>query len=64
MFRFWCQYLSFDKRFIQELALGAFLHDIGKILLPDDVLNKLTPLNAKEENIILSNVALGLKILE
>lgn len=58
------KHLGFDKRLIQELALGAFLHDIGKILLPNDILNKLTPLNAKEENIIRSHVALGLKILE
>jgi putative nucleotidyltransferase with HDIG domain len=58
------KHLGFDKRLIQELALGAFLHDIGKILLPSDILNKLTPLNSKEENIIRSHVALGLKILE
>ena len=58
------KHLGFDKRLIQELALGAFLHDIGKILLPNDILNKLTPFNAKEENIIRSHVALGLKILE
>ena len=57
------KHLGFDKRLIQELALGVFLHDIGKILLPNDILNKLTPLNAKEENIIRSHVALGLKIL-
>jgi putative nucleotidyltransferase with HDIG domain len=58
------KHLGFDKRLIQELALGAFLHDIGKILLPIDILNKLSPLSSKEESIIRSHVALGLKILE
>ncbi|TWX54089.1 HD-GYP domain-containing protein [Colwellia hornerae] len=58
------KHLGFDKRLIQELALGAFLHDIGKILLPSDILNKLRPLEPKEQNIIRSHVALGLKILE
>jgi putative nucleotidyltransferase with HDIG domain len=58
------KHLGFDKRLIQELALGAFLHDIGKVLLPNDILNKRDPLTDKEQNIIRSHVALGLKILE
>jgi putative nucleotidyltransferase with HDIG domain len=58
------KHLGFDKRLIQELALGAFLHDIGKVLLPNDILNKRSELTSKEQNIIRSHVALGLKILE
>jgi len=58
------KYLGFEKRLIQELALGAFLHDIGKVLLPLDILNKTNTLTSKEHNIIRSHVALGLKILE
>jgi len=58
------KHLGFEKRLIQELALGAFLHDIGKVLLPNDILSKRSELTAKEQNIIRSHVALGLKILE
>lgn len=58
------KHLGFDKRLIQEIALGAFLHDIGKVLLPSDILNKQGTLTAKEQSIIRSHVALGLKILE
>jgi putative nucleotidyltransferase with HDIG domain len=58
------KHLGCDKRLIQELALGAFLHDIGKVLLPNDILNKRSELTSKEQNIIRSHVALGLKILE
>jgi len=58
------KHLGFEKRLIQELALGAFLHDIGKVLLPNEILNKRSTLNAKEESITRSHVALGLKILE
>ena len=58
------KHLGFEKRLIQELALGAFLHDIGKVLLPLDILNKTKTLTSKEHNIIRSHVALGLKILE
>jgi len=58
------KHLGFEKRLIQELALGAFLHDIGKVLLPNDILSKRSELTAKENKIIRSHVALGLKLLE
>ncbi|MEW6990877.1 HD-GYP domain-containing protein [Colwelliaceae bacterium 6441] len=58
------KHLEIDKRIIQELALGAFLHDIGKVLIPKDILNKRSVLTDKEHNIMRSHVALGLKILE
>jgi HD-GYP domain-containing protein (c-di-GMP phosphodiesterase class II) len=34
------RYLEIDKEVIQHLSVGAFLHDIGKIKIPDKVLNK------------------------
>jgi putative nucleotidyltransferase with HDIG domain len=57
-------HLNMDKRIIQEVALGAFLHDIGKVLIPKDILNKRSVLTKQEENIMRSHVALGLKVLE
>lgn len=33
-------YLNIDKAIAQEMALGAFLHDVGKIMVPDNILNK------------------------
>jgi len=33
-------YLNIDKATTQEMALGAFLHDVGKIMVPDDILHK------------------------
>jgi HD-GYP domain-containing protein (c-di-GMP phosphodiesterase class II) len=33
-------YLNIDKATAQEMALGAFLHDVGKIMVPDNILNK------------------------
>jgi HD-GYP domain-containing protein (c-di-GMP phosphodiesterase class II) len=58
------KHLNIEKRVIQELALGAFLHDIGTVLIPKEILNKKTALSAKENNIMQSHVALGLKLLE
>lgn len=58
------KHLNIDKRIIQELALGAFLHDIGIVLIPKEILNKKSALTAKENKIMQSHVALGLKLLE
>ncbi|MDX2369023.1 MAG: hypothetical protein QNK36_11575 [Colwellia sp.] len=33
-------YLNIDKTTTQDMALGAFLHDAGKIMVPDKILNK------------------------
>jgi HD-GYP domain-containing protein (c-di-GMP phosphodiesterase class II) len=33
-------YLHIDKAIAQEMSVGAFLHDVGKIMVPDNILNK------------------------
>jgi len=58
------KHLGFEKRLIQELTLGAFLHDVGKTLIPLDLLNKPSELSTKEQVIIQTHITLGLKILE
>lgn len=40
------RYLGFDQQTLQDLAIGGIVHDVGKILVKDEVLNKpgkLTP---------------------
>ncbi len=34
------RYLNISKKVVQHLSIGAFLHDIGKIMIPDEILNK------------------------
>ena len=34
------RYLKIEKAIVQELSIGAFLHDVGKIMVPDEILNK------------------------
>lgn len=58
------KHLGYEKRQIQEMFLGAFLHDLGKVLIPDEVLHKPAALTAKEYKIMQSHVALGVKMLE
>jgi len=34
------RYLCLERDVIEQLSMGAFLHDIGKIKVPDEILNK------------------------
>lgn len=49
---------------IEEVRLGGILHDIGKIGVPESVLNKPSRLSAEEYEVMKSHAALGEKILE
>lgn len=48
---------------LTELEFGALLHDIGKVLVPDDVLNKTGPLTAAERAVIEQHVLTGAQML-
>src|SRR6202007_577487 len=49
---------------IEEIRLGAVLHDIGKVGIPENILNKSGPLNPDEWETMKSHVRFGAKILE
>ncbi len=44
--------LGLDKEEIRYLCYGALLHDIGKMGIPDEILNKPGPLTSEEREII------------
>ncbi|MBQ4811737.1 HD-GYP domain-containing protein [Pseudoalteromonas luteoviolacea] len=46
------KHLGFDRALIEELATGALLHDIGKIKIPDDILQKPEKLSENEFEIM------------
>jgi putative two-component system response regulator len=54
--------LSADE--LQVLRRGAALHDIGKISLPDAILNKPTKLTADEYELVKQHPRQGVRILE
>ena len=58
------KYLAFDREIIEQLALGAFLHDIGKILIPPEILHKAGKFTPQEYDVMKSHVDLGMKILK
>jgi putative nucleotidyltransferase with HDIG domain len=55
--------MGLDEEDMEVLRLGALLHDIGKIGVPDDVLRKPGALTAEEFEAIKQHPALGARIL-
>lgn len=56
-------YLNLSNEEIEDLILAANLHDIGKIALPDAIINKDGKLSDLEFNLMKSHVKLGASIL-
>ncbi|HXX99390.1 MAG TPA: diguanylate cyclase [Candidatus Limnocylindrales bacterium] len=49
---------------VEEIRLGAVLHDVGKVGIPEQILNKNGPLNPDEWETMKSHVTYGGKLLE
>ncbi len=58
------KHMSIDKKVIEQLALGAFLHDIGKVLIPNEVLNKPAKLTTEEYDVMKGHVLKGLEVIK
>ncbi|GAW97582.1 MULTISPECIES: HD-GYP domain-containing protein [Colwellia] len=58
------KHLAFDREIIEQLALGAFLHDIGKVLVPPEILHKPGKLTVQEFTVMKSHVDLGMEVLK
>ncbi|MBI3410183.1 MAG: response regulator [Planctomycetes bacterium] len=55
--------LRLDGRLRTELGLAATLHDIGKVGLPEALLNKAGPLSAEEQAVVQQHPIIGERIL-
>lgn len=58
------RHLQMTREELNLLGLGALLHDIGKMKVPLDILNKPGRLTDKEFTVMQSHVPEGLKILQ
>lgn len=56
--------LGLDQQILRDLIAGAFLHDIGKIAIPDSVLLKPGLLSAEEQKVMRRHCELGAQLLE
>lgn len=56
------RYLSFSNAEADELGLLALLHDIGKVAIPEELLNKPGKLTTEEFKIVQSHCEIGYRI--
>lgn len=58
------KHLELEPTYLHQCVTGALLHDIGKILIPDEVLHKPGKLDNDEFNTMKRHASLSRKILE
>lgn len=56
-------HLGFNKVQLIELGIGAILHDIGKMLVPQEILNKPSKLSDEEFDVIKNHTVLGYEVV-
>ena len=56
--------MGVDKPSLRHIARGAFLHDIGKMAIPDRILRKPGPLTAEERTVMRTHCEKGYSMLE
>ncbi len=56
--------MNYDQEKLKELAMGAMLHDIGKVSTPRHVLNKPGPLTNEEYSVIKEHAKAGYETLK
>ena len=56
--------MGVDKSLLRQIARGAFLHDIGKMGIPDQILRKPSPLTTEEREIMRRHCEIGYAVLE
>jgi len=54
----------FSEKFLEHLHIAALLHDIGKIGIPESILNKQGPLNEEEKKQMQAHPVVGETILK
>ncbi|MPN40731.1 Cyclic di-GMP phosphodiesterase [bioreactor metagenome] len=55
--------MGYDDNFTDTIEIASLIHDIGKIGIPDEILNKKDKLTEEEFSIIKSHTTLGAEIL-
>ena len=56
--------MALDPTMLRELGLAAMLHDIGKLLIPDAILNKPSALSDEEYRVVQRHAQYGAEIVE
>ena len=59
-----CSKLNIDQEQKQDIVLGALLHDIGKIIIPKDILNKPGRLTQSEYETVQTHTQIGYMMIK
>ena len=54
-----CEYLRCKSSFTVHCTIGGYLHDIGKLFIPPEILNKPDKLTPEEYEVIKTHTTLG-----
>ncbi|WP_370979316.1 HD-GYP domain-containing protein [Agaribacterium sp. ZY112] len=58
-----CRYLGYERNDLHQLVTGALLHDIGKVRVPYNILNKSGKLTDEEWQLMRNHVLYGEEVL-
>ena len=58
------EYMGFPKDYVNRLYIAGVLHDVGKLAIPDEILNKPGKLTDKEFHVIQSHPTKGVALLK
>lgn len=56
--------LGWDEDQVKALRWGAYLHDLGKLAIPDGILHKRGPLDDDERRVIMTHTTIGYDMLQ
>tara|TARA_R110002126_G_scaffold8249_29_gene39382 strand:- start:4848 stop:5561 length:714 start_codon:yes stop_codon:yes gene_type:complete len=56
--------LGWNRQEVETIGMGALFHDIGKLKIPSNILNKRVPLTTPEENFIKQHPLMSINFLK
>lgn len=56
--------MKMNDTFVKKIGVGAMLHDIGKMQIPGEILNKVQPLTPEELKLVKEHVQFGYDLLK
>lgn len=59
-----CRKMNLSDELIEKIVLGALMHDIGKMIIPKDILDKPAALTPEEYEIIKTHVTIGYEMIK
>jgi HD-GYP domain-containing protein (c-di-GMP phosphodiesterase class II) len=58
------RFLEIERPIVEQLSIGAFLHDVGKIMIPEEILNKPGKLTDDEFSVMKTHVNHSIDIIK